>query len=534
MIEGKTERYELGRPIGSGGMATVHLARRQRDGALIAIKRLHPHLLADPGIVRRFREESTIAARVKSPNVVPVHEVIDVAEGPMLVLEYVEGESLMNLLYACWNRGDIVPLPIASAIATDLLTALEAAHGAVDEGGAPAPVIHRDVSPHNVLVGFDGVAKLSDFGIARVGQAGSTQEGQLKGKLGYLAPELLGGQKVGPRSDIYGAGVVLWELLAGQKMLEGSTAEILSQILGGERAPPSAHCDGIPSELDATVMRALATDPSKRFGSARTMADALGAAVAPASRAEVGAWVRELAGQAVALRSLRGPEDDALPPSSAAPTRILSRFPVGSKRRTVSRGWLVIGAVVAVGLVGVGAFSLGTRLREDGGARSNEPSIPSAAAAGVAPGAAAASAELSPSSLEDRLSRSTSEPGASSSSALLAPNMRSSAQQRPAVASVQAPASPNSSASRATAFDRGLADKLVRGQSQWIQKNCPALPSGEMWIGIVHFKNDGSVSVTRTSRLPSVCVEGRLAGLKGPSFDGAEEDIGTSFFWPIQ
>jgi eukaryotic-like serine/threonine-protein kinase len=217
------------------------------------------------------------------------------------------------LVYNARARNAVVPPPIATAIISGVLFGLHAAHMARDEQGQTLEVVHRDVSPQNILVGADGLARLIDFGIARArARVQSTTTGQLKGKLAYVAPEQLRGQAATPRTDIYAAGVVLWELLSGRELFVGeSEAWILEQIRLGYVDPPSKFVPEVPEVLDRAVLQALATRPRERFESAREMAMRLQLAVAPAPASEIGDWVNELCGEALRSRERRLVEIEA-------------------------------------------------------------------------------------------------------------------------------------------------------------------------------------------------------------------------------
>jgi eukaryotic-like serine/threonine-protein kinase len=292
--------------IASGGMATVHLGwlETPSGGRFVAIKRMHEHYARDPDFTSMFLDEVMLCTRIRHPNVV---STIDVAQedGELeLVLELVEGESLSRLTKSLAARKERVPQGIASRIVIDLLHGLHAAHEATNAAGEPLSLVHRDVSPHNLMVGIDGVSKVLDFGVAKAsGRMQQTQKGQLKGKLSYMSPEQARGRAVDRRSDVFAAGVVLWELLTGRRLFDGDNeAAILTALLVDEPEPPSTVEPSLAS-LDALVMRALAVDPEERYPTAQAMAEAVEAAISPSTPAEVGAWVQREARLALAKRS---------------------------------------------------------------------------------------------------------------------------------------------------------------------------------------------------------------------------------------
>jgi len=290
-------------------MAVVHFGRLAGAAGFartVAIKRLHPHLAEDPDFLLTLVDEARMAARIQHPNVVAVLDVASTGGELLLVMEYVRGESLGRLLRAVRAADEVVPLPIVSAIVIGALRGLHAAHEAVDDTGAPLGIVHRDVSPQNILVGADGVARLIDFGIAKAtGRLQTTREGVLKGKLGYMSPEQLSRvSQISRRADVYATGVVLWEAIAARPCFrtEGD-AETYGLILAGAREPPSRHRAGLPRGLDEVVMKGMAVDPDRRFATALEMAEALQAVVRPAFPNEVGAWVEQTAHEALAARA---------------------------------------------------------------------------------------------------------------------------------------------------------------------------------------------------------------------------------------
>jgi hypothetical protein len=301
-------RYALHAEIASGGMATVHIGRLLGPvgfARTVAIKRLHPPLARDPEFVAMFLDEARLAARIRHPNVVSTLDVVATEGELFVVMEYVPGESLARLLRAVRTSKDMVPVPIAATIMVGVLHGLHAAHEAHDERGDPLRIVHRDVSPHNILVGTDGDAHLIDFGIAKArGRMQVTRQGQIKGKLSYMPAEQLLGQPLDHRADIFAASIVLWEALTGQRLFQGSDdGEVYAKVLLGKVDAPSVHAKGLSPEIDAIVLRGLARERAQRYATAREMALALESAIPLAPPSRVGWWVETLVGDSLAERT---------------------------------------------------------------------------------------------------------------------------------------------------------------------------------------------------------------------------------------
>jgi serine/threonine-protein kinase len=295
-------RYALYRELASGGMATVHFGRLLGPAGFartVAIKRLHPQFAKDAEFVTMFLDEARLAARIHHPHVVPTIDVVSEGGELLLVMEYVHGESLSRLM-----RERPVPPAIAAAIVSGVLHGLQAAHDAKNERGEALGIVHRDVSPQNVLVGADGLARVLDFGIAKaVDRLATTREGVLKGKLAYMAPEQLLGNAASRQSDIYATAVVLWEALVGRRLFDGDQGEIIGSILNDRVPPPSEEVERVPPELDAIVLRGLARDLRARFDSAGEMALAIERTTPVARASEVAAWLQSAAKEALAARA---------------------------------------------------------------------------------------------------------------------------------------------------------------------------------------------------------------------------------------
>jgi hypothetical protein len=291
-------------------MAAVHLGQMLGGAGFartVAIKRLHPHVAESPGAVRTFLDEAWLSARVRHPSIVPTLDVVEDEEEILLVFEYVHGAPLAYLEEMAQRQGETMPIPLAIAAILDVLAGLQAVHEATDQQGQPLAIVHRDISPQNVMVGVDGVARVLDFGIAHArSRLQTTENGELKGKLRYMAPEQLQNTAIGSATDIYGASVVLWELLTGKRLFEGpSEGAIVAKVLQGVVIPPSEFCSDVSAELDDIVLRGLSRDSRERFASCREMANALREAATPGSADELGRWVATIAKDLLAQRSAR-------------------------------------------------------------------------------------------------------------------------------------------------------------------------------------------------------------------------------------
>jgi serine/threonine-protein kinase len=270
------ERYELRELAGRGGMAEVWLA--QQHGAAgfsrpVGLKRILPHLASRDLFVRMFIEEARVCAQLVHPNIVQIYD-FGVERGLyFLVMEWVEGVNLTRFLEGYDKRGLIPPWPIVAAIAIEALKALGAAHERIDQNDHPSPVIHRDVTPANILLGVSGIVKLSDFGLARaMDRARLTDPDVIKGKIGYLAPELTQGGEASVRSDLYALGVTLWQALAARRLFVGqSDAEVFVRAREANVPPLRELRPDLPRELSDTIQRSLARDPGDRYPSAHDM-----------------------------------------------------------------------------------------------------------------------------------------------------------------------------------------------------------------------------------------------------------------------
>jgi serine/threonine-protein kinase len=327
-------RYALCDEIASGGMASVHFGRLLGHAGfsrIVAIKRLLPHVARDPDFVSMFVDEARLAARIRHPNVVPIVDVEAVAGELLLVMEYVHGETLSRLLRTARKRGERVPLPIVATIFSNILHGLHAAHEAHDTHGRPLGIVHRDVSPQNLLVGADGVARVVDFGVAKAAhRLQTTRDGQLKGKLAYMAPEQI--TATGDRRmDVYAASVVLWETLTGERLFDGENdGAIMHQVLNMAVPAPSARVADLPSAWDEIVLRGLARVITVRFPTARAMALAIEQGATMARPSEVGEWVAGCAHEALARRTaqmarLDRTSDSRISTRVSAPTRVERR-----------------------------------------------------------------------------------------------------------------------------------------------------------------------------------------------------------------
>ncbi len=290
-------------------MATVHFGRLLGPAGFsrpVAIKRLHAQFARDPDFVKMFFDEARLAARIAHTNVVATLDVVSADDEVFLVMEYVPGTSLAQLVRTARRRGEPIAALVGVGVVSGMLHGLHAAHEARNDRGERLDIVHRDVSPQNVLVGTDGIPRLLDFGVAKAsGRLQTTRDGQLKGKLAYMAPEQVRGEPLTRRTDVYAASVVLWEVLTGKRLFYAENeATVLSRVLTAEVLPPSTIIPELPRSLDRVVLQGLERDPDKRYPTARAMAADLEACIGLASAAEIADWVEHTAAEELRERAL--------------------------------------------------------------------------------------------------------------------------------------------------------------------------------------------------------------------------------------
>ena len=297
-------RYSMFEAFATGGMATVHLGHMVGSAGfsrVVAIKRMKSEIVHDVAFATMFLDEATLAARVLHPNVVTTLDVIRDEGELMIVMEYVRGLALREIMEWAFEGRFCIPLDIALAIIGGVLEGLHAAHGARGDDGQLLGLIHRDISPHNVLVGRDGIAKIMDFGIAKaVSQMHVTATHEVRGKLSYLSPERILRKPVDLRCDVFSSGVVLWEMLANRKRYAGdSLGDLVDSILTTDAPPLSVERPEIPASLDRVVRIATARAPDDRYPSAEAMLTDLERVGTFASKRAVASWLSEIAGEAL-------------------------------------------------------------------------------------------------------------------------------------------------------------------------------------------------------------------------------------------
>jgi serine/threonine protein kinase len=261
-------KYELLRKIASGGMGQVFLAR-ERGGVerLVVLKLILPHLAEDDEFLNMFVEEARLVGRLRHPNLVTILDLLEIEGRQCLAMEYVQGDDLRRVDKHARLKGQLLPPGLVLRIIAEAAAGLDYAHQARDAQGQPLKLVHRDVSPQNILVGFDGGVKIIDFGVAKAaGSSQHTATGVLKGKYPYMSPEQASGQAIDGRSDQFALGVVLWELLTGKRLFKGETDLMTLRLVKDCQVPfPSQLNPKLPPGLDDVVMRALEASPQKRF-----------------------------------------------------------------------------------------------------------------------------------------------------------------------------------------------------------------------------------------------------------------------------
>jgi serine/threonine-protein kinase len=371
----------LGRVVGAGGFSRV-----------VAIKRLFPRSAEDAAFRDMLLEEARLVSRIRHPNVVPALDVVEVDHDLYIVMEYVDGPSLSQLLARARKLNEPIPLEIVIGIAEGILHGLHAAHEARGEDGTPLGIVHRDVSPQNILVGSDGVARLIDFGIAKAAtRIQVTDPGVVKGKIAYMAPEQFLSQTVSRHADVYACSVVLWEALANRRLFEGRSQELDQDSGAGTsirrafeaKAPaPTQHRNAVHEAIDRVVLRGLELEPADRFQTAEAMALALRGAQPAASSVDIARWLErsapdelELAEERVRLFEQTSQEVQlvAAPPKATASIDGSWAAPTGDEPRLGSTvRWITIGgSMLGVAIV---ALAFGTRTRLPAAAIATAPS----------------------------------------------------------------------------------------------------------------------------------------------------------------
>jgi serine/threonine-protein kinase len=270
-------RFLLVERVAIGGMAEVFAAveRGDRSARLFAVKRILPTLAEDRELVRMFLDEARVVVQLDHPGIVPVHELGKLAGGYYIAMDYVAGRDLRALADRLRGRGERLPLELAAHVAARAADALDHAHRGRAADGGELRVVHRDVSPANVLVGFDGAIRMIDFGVAQAAHL-RRPSSVLRGKFGYMSPEMVGGLPLDRRSDVFALGVVLHELLTGERLFTGATElAVMEKVRAAEVAAPSAANPAVPPELDRIVLRALSREPEDRTPWASELRDAL-------------------------------------------------------------------------------------------------------------------------------------------------------------------------------------------------------------------------------------------------------------------
>lgn len=303
--------YRVVDEIGVGGMATVELARMDGAGGFqkwVAIKRIHPHLTEDQQFINMFLDEARIAASISHPNVAQVFDLGKDENTYWIAMEYLHGEPLREIMRINEESEASIQPELAARVVADAAEGLHAAHELRGKDGRPLNLVHRDVTPHNLFITYDGVVKVVDFGIAKVTDSlSSTHAGTIKGKIAYMSPEQVRGLKIDRRADIFALGVVLWEMTTGQRLFRvDSDLATLSRVEACVVPPPSALHEDYPPELEAVLLTALQKEPQHRYQTAREFSRALqkflmGSRVFVGPE-EVSAYVKKLFGDRVRKR----------------------------------------------------------------------------------------------------------------------------------------------------------------------------------------------------------------------------------------
>jgi serine/threonine-protein kinase len=439
-------RYELRRMLAVGGMAELHLARAtgiEGFQKLVVLKRILPHLAADPEFIKLFLAEARLAATLHHPNVVEVFDIGSHEGSYFFTMEYVRGQDLGTVISAARKRGEGLLLENALAIVIGMAEGLHHAHEMRDPSGKPLGIVHRDVSPSNVLITYAGGVKVCDFGIAKaVAAQMRTADGSTKGKASYMSPEQCRSEALDRRSDVFSIGIMLYELTTGKRLFRGANElEAMKQICERDVPRPTSTDADYPLALEEIVMKALERDPDKRFASAQELQLALESFARDEklliSSALLAKWMQELfPDAATAERDDATPVPGSIREPAAALSGELASTPAKRRRSPLVVGGIA-GGIAAVVLVAGGGYWL-SRSRAAAPAAPVERAAPPAPATTSVPPPAAvpppAIAAPAPAAAAPVATPPQSQPAA-------APKPRPTRRAKPAVAK-PTPASP--------------------------------------------------------------------------------------------
>ena len=368
--------YEIYEELGAGGLAAVHLARSRAIKNPVALKRMYPHIASVRELVGSFIDEARLARYLRHPGIARVYEFGKLRGTYFIAFEFVPGPTLLQLQDHCKTYVGRIPTMVVLEIAYQLCDALDHAHHLRNELGLPLGIVHRDVSPSNVIVSSTGQVKLIDFGLAKTKQSSvQSQVGVIKGKLSYVAPEYLSG-KLDARCDLWALGVVMYELLAGRRLFDApEQGTILDQVRSLPIPAPSRANPDVPPEVDQIVLTALARDPNKRWQRAGDLRDAIGVAAAGRlTQRQFVSWVewaftqkqplrREHSGVSALYEIIQSKEVEVVEELPAISEAMMERrresvammptLGASMSQRRTRRRWLAIAIVLGVGMAGL-------------------------------------------------------------------------------------------------------------------------------------------------------------------------------------
>ncbi|MEO8703402.1 MAG: serine/threonine-protein kinase [Kofleriaceae bacterium] len=354
--------YYVYEKLGAGGMATVHRAQAATGAGMpIALKRLLPQLSAVPEFVQAFLDEARLARHLHHPNVAETFDFGKVDDTYYIAMELVRGPTLAQVVARCVAAKHPVPMPIALYVIVQLCDALDYAHNLCDAKGKPFAIIHRDVTPSNIIISDAGTTKLIDFGIAKATSSEvRTKTGFIKGKFGYVAPEYIGG-KISPRVDLFAAGVIAHELLTGRRLFQvENDMDTLKRVQTLKLEPPSKWNSKIPPPLDDIVMTSLARNPEERWQRASAMRNAFAhVAQTLLTAQQVAAWVEQISGPPLASEASAVSIEIALLEQTMVTNMRRPGFAehlVTGRKRARQNGLLVLGGLLMLAACSVVAY----------------------------------------------------------------------------------------------------------------------------------------------------------------------------------